>query len=96
MARILQESVGCMLQDQDRHIYRYSKKRFKELFFGLLEESEYVSEEDIEKIKENVKAFEVDEWDEPVEDEHYYYDGREAWVEFKDLYSTKTSLYVVD
>lgn len=94
MAHILQESTGCCLQDPDRHIYRYSKKRFKELFFGLLEDSEYVSEKDIENIKKEMEDMDED----GIENEHYYYsyNGREAWVEFKDIYSTVTHLDVVD
>ena len=90
MDYILRESTGCCLQDPDRKIYRTKncKKRIKQLFLELLKESEYL-EENIEDIKEELKE------DAYIDEEHYYFDGSEAWVDFKDVYSTRTFLNVV-
>ena len=91
MSYILQESWGCCRQDADEHIYQTKspRKRLKKLFLDLLSESEYLKT-DIDDIK-----MELDE-DDYIEEDHYYYDGNEAWVDFKDVYSTRTYLNIVE
>ena len=93
MSYILQESVGCCLQDADRHIYKSKDvtERFKNLFINLLIGSEYL-EEDIRCIKSEIKETGCYETDYCF----YNVDEDEAWVDFKDVYGTRTYLRIVD
>lgn len=91
MSYVLQESCGLCRQDPDIHIYQSKnpEKRLKKLFLDLLSYSEYL-ETSIDNIK---KELEEDDY---IEEDHYYYDGSEAWVDFKDVYSTRTFLNIVN
>jgi len=91
MSYILQESYGCCLQDSDPHIYQSKnpQKRLKKLFLDLLSESEYLKAS-IDDIKEELNE------EDYIEEDHYYYDGDEAWVDFNDVYSTRTYLNIVN
>ena len=87
---ILRESTGCCLQDPDRKIYKSKncQKRLKQLFLELLKESEYL-DRDIAKVKEELNE------DDYYETKYCCCNGNEAWVDFKDLYSTRTYLSIV-
>lgn len=91
MSYIVEESWGFCLQDANRHVYKSKNptKRIKELFLDLLKDSEYL-ETSIEDVKR-----ELDE-EEYIDEEHYYCDKNEAWVDFKDVYGTRTYLNIVD
>ena len=91
MSYILQQSWGCCRQDSDIHIYKTKnpQKRLKKLFLDLLSDSEYLNE-DIDDIKTELNE------EDYIEEDHYYYDGNEAWVDFDDVYSTRTYLNIVN
>ena len=92
MAYILQESVGCCLQDPDRHIYQSKncERRLRQLFLNLLQSREYLTT-DITKVRLKIKKegyYETDHCS-------YYSDSEEAWVDFKDVYGTRTYLNII-
>ena len=91
MSYIVEESWGFCLQDNNRHIYKSKNphKRIKKLFLDLLKNSEYL-ETSIEDVKRELDK------EEYIDEEHYYCDGNEAWVDFKDVYGTRTYLNIVD
>ena len=88
---IIMESFGCCRQDPDQHVYHTTnpKKKMLELFVELLEEAEF-TEDEIKKIKAEIKEEEYYE-DEPK----CKFDYDEAWVEFNDIYNTRTYITVV-
>ena len=90
MAYILRESIGCCLQDAGRKIYKTKapEKRIKKLFYDLLREAGFTKEE-IDEVKEEVKEYEEYEGDKCG------FSGDEAYVDFDDVYGTRTYLNVV-
>ena len=91
MSYIVEESWGCCLQDANRHVYKSKNpaKRIKKLFLDLLKDSEYL-ETSIDNIKKELNE------EGCIDEEHYYCDEDEAWVDFKDVYGTRTYLNVVN
>ena len=91
MPHILRESRGICLQDADYKIYNTTNpaKRIKKLFFDLLIDAEF-DQKYIGDVMENVVE------DGYFDGEDCYFSNTEAWVDFKDLYSTRVVLTVVD
>ena len=91
MSYIVQESWGLCLQDANRHIYQSKNpsKRLQKLFLDLLKDSEYL-ETNVDDIKRKLNE------EDYIDEEHYYCDEDEAWVDFKDVYSTRTYLNIVN
>jgi len=90
MAYILRESTGCCLQDADRKIYTTKSpgKRIEKLFYGLLKEIN-LTDSEIDEIRKEIKEYGECEGD------RYGFSGNEAYVDFDDVYSTRTYLNVV-
>ncbi len=90
MAYILRESTGCCLQDASREIYKTKapEKRIKKLFYDLLREAGF-TEKRIERIKEEIKEYGECDGDK------YGFSNTEAYVDFNDVYGTRTYLNVV-
>ena len=91
MSYIVRESTGCCLQDPGYEIYRSKnpRKRIIKLFLDLLLEADF-DEEYIKNAKEEIKE------EGYFEDERCVCYERSAWVDFIDVYSTRTYLTIVD
>ena len=90
MVYILRESTGCCLQDTDRKIYatKSPEKRIEKLFYGLLKEIN-LTDNEIDEIKKEIKEYGECEGD------RYGFSSNEAYVDFDNVYSTRTYLNVV-
>ena len=90
MSYIVRESWGCCRQNNDREVYKTKNpaKRLRQLFYDLLKEANFTDDR-IEKIKVDVKEYGK------YEDEHCGFNEGNAWVDFDDVYSTRTYLDVV-
>jgi hypothetical protein len=91
MTYILRESTGCCLQDAGRKIYKTKapEKRIKKLFYDLLREAGF-TEERIERIRKEIKEYGN------YEGKNCEFSDDEAYVDFDDVYGTRTYLNVVE